>query len=344
MSPENVIPTKEEQIHPLTTCLRAWAESVARGTGIETNRARVLDVFRELPVDIENLDTIKAYYRLAGYVRSQGLDAALPMLHSAVQQLPETPNTRQVELLGFTYLMALGAEQSTTIEQMGIKVDLQTFGARLGHAEDFNHEDWLTSLSMITWYKNTQQEMQAKSKVMDQNVHDLVTLNPPAITLDHTASMYDNVVRAIYPNSHNFQTFREQKTMFDGLISIISDLRLRLFAINYSAEGRRAAFEQYLDEYNAALTKPIGNPSRNLAKLFTTYLVIHPHQDGNGTMTRTFMNYYSVRRDLPIINWDFVKTDQTTQKSLQDAFEKYVYDGTKLPLEDWFDGQVFSQR
>lgn len=175
--------TEEAQVPLSTTLVQEWAESVVSGTDREGSRSRVIEAFQDLPQAIENQELLRAYYRTINFVNRHQLKEVTPILRAVAGKLPDKLSAEQLELLFFTTLVTIGAQESDTVKELQVNIHLDEFGSRLGHAKDFNSEDWLTSLLMIGWYKGEQRETQAKTKVRDLNLQYLLGLILPRLLL-----------------------------------------------------------------------------------------------------------------------------------------------------------------
>jgi hypothetical protein len=117
--------------------------------------------------------------------------------------------------------------------------------------------------------------------------------------------MYGQVARAIYPAVTKVTTFREETLSEDAAVKDLTsgNYLLENYAQGETAEERKEIMDDYLQSYNLMIESPWFMPEFDLAKIYMVYLTIHPHVDGNGTMARTLVDYYSIRTGRHRIDW-----------------------------------------
>ena len=334
---------KEALFNPTTSIIRDWATAVVNGNPSGETRARVLKAFNNVHKELRGHDLASNSQAVLSFATRHELKEALPLLRTALQKLPEQPTSEQLELIGFAALTFLTTHELATPDSYNISLDLTPFGVRLYNAKAINSEDWLQTLSMVVWHKGSQMEARIKKKVRDTNLQYLVDNHTHTITLKDIEAMHTRVISAVYPRAHTIQTFRDTENMFDADARFIVDPKLHIYASTNDAEGRKRMLDRYFDNYNTKVALPSSNPEKDAAMLYMMYVTIHPHLDGNGTMSKTMVDYYLVKNNLPRIDWDSIKTDKGVQEAFYYAFEDYLYLGKKKPLETWFDQQITSR-
>jgi len=259
--------------------------------------------------------------------------------------LSAVPTIEQMEVMGIAALMDYTLPKS---EEEVVSVKPNELIPRMSNAQSLNaHEDWLTSLAFVTYYKDFQFEASVKNRAYEDGVTYLQSLKSGA-TLDAIQHVYGNLIKAIYPSIDGTAPTIEEGicTMHKGMVLMSNMLSPNLFAysnlIGNEKPGRlkRNHLNDLLDDYNRALEDREGEDDKNkqserLAEIFAKYVFIHPHPDANNSMARILVNNYLATHGYMQIDWSKLKTDDKANKEFNEhVFNWWMYE--EWELTDWF--------
>ncbi len=303
---------------PSTSIVLDWARNVvAPGNKDKQLRNRVISLYADLPQIINGNSSRGVHARLSQYANDHNWRVLAPQVTRLVSQLPETISDEQRELAGLVGIMNVAIDRQT--DKPGISFSADEFLSRRANLEYFGEEDWLTSLAFLVEINGQKKERERKNLAQTQNLTYLEDLDRP-VQLDDIKNMYGNVATAIYPQAVNISPIRDFSLSEDeGLILIAQNTSLEHFVENQTAGDRERAVRLFLDIYNYRLNSPWFQPEYDLAWIYSVYLAIHPHPDGNGTMARTLVDNYCLKTGIDRIAWGEIE-------SHTDAFIQYLSD------------------
>lgn len=239
------------------------------------------------------------------------------------------PTLEQMEAIGIAALMGIALPKRETVI-----INPGELKPRITNALSLNaHEDWLTSLAFVTYYKDFQFEANVKNRAYKEGITYLQTLKAGEITFDDIQHVYRNLIKAVYPSiedeppiivSSRMTIHREMallKNMLNKKLLVYSEL------IENESPDRliRKNLNDLLDDYNRALEDredegDIYKHAERLAEIFAKFVFIHPHPDGNNSMARILTNNYLITHGFKQIDWSKLKTDGKANEQ----FNSYV--------------------
>lgn len=325
--------------HPLVQ----WAEAVV-GNSDPNNIGELRHSLVEMYHDLSHATDKRGDWNVTNYAQSRNWKTIAPELKSIVSSIRRgDPSEAVLELLGFTKVLC-----RTTVSQdsylENISFDPEEYSARRDYVDFFQgSEDWLSTMGKIIWINRKQWEAQVKEQAKVENLDYLLTRSTGEVNIDDIERTYRNQIRIIYPNAKNIPIFRDGKIDLDyHLYEYSKNKNLAPFLHKSDPYQREQAVQTYLERYNN-LAGEKRNASSDLAWMYATYISIHPHWDGNGTMTRTLVDHYLHRNGLPDINWYAIKADGRELTGLNEAEEKYAFEGDESPLQRWFQIRIGSK-
>lgn len=351
LQPSDVLQV-ERVSHPVI----AWVEAVLANFNSPQLRSAVIDRYPDLPTIMRR----GGFWPHREYGKAHDWADIEPDLTRIGLELTAADTTAQKEVVGLAYLVHDAVGGVTRVSgngafyPLGIRVYILEYKGRLDWGEDFqDSEDWLEALGNIVWVQDRQVEAQAKDQATVSNSIHLSTLQNRVGIVD-IEQVYADIVRAVRPKAQLVQTFRQGKNEFDGPLQIavflheIGNQELAPYIAGRSATDRRSTVLRFLSRYNYYREKPSGTETEALAWIFGTYLSIHPHPDYNGTMTRTLINGYLLKRGLGPIDWSVIRQDPAAESELNKGRHEFAFRDDPYPLKRWFEehmecGKVFNQ-
>ena len=301
-----------------------WAVSVMSGSTNPELRGRVLNTYSGLTSILIDYDVFK-WKTVQDWVKSKGLDRIAPQLLVLVSAIPHELSPDQFELIGFTSFVMHSINDTASSHNHNIDLNFSELAARRNNLRDFGDEDWLTSMAFLVKRDGRKKEQEVKTKAAEENLDYLSRVSSRRITLEDIEFMYQRVTNAVYPQSRQVMVFRDYALAEDRGVELA--IKGNPLLSHYLMSDKRNAIKYYLREYNAILDFP-SSAEYDMSMIYATYLTIHPHADGNGTMARTLVDHYCDRRGIARVDWSKMSNHSR-------ALGAYMFGNTE-PMELWF--------
>lgn len=321
-----------------------WAQAVLHGTSDPVLRERVVDMYGDLPVVLNN----GGFWAHSDYAEGVDWRDIEPELTATALALP-SETSEQKEIIGFATLVNDSIRGkwggNGAFYPRGISLSTLEFLARHNFNEDFHDsEDWLGAIGNVVKIQGRQVEADEKFKALEVNSAVLASL-PTSLTITDLERMYEDTVKTIRPNAQQVPIFREGENNFDAPLKTkifvyrTGNQSLARFIRGRTSSARRDIMEDYLQEYNRLLNQPQGGEKEALSWIYGVFLHMHPHWDYNGTMARTLVNGYLLRRGFQPIDWQSVKESHEIGEQLDTGLLEYSNNRLYV-LQQWFGNQL----
>jgi fido (protein-threonine AMPylation protein) len=308
-----------------------WANIVAVGKTEPKLRREIITLYNDLPDFLSAKNSMRAIWGAASdYSISRRFETIAPHLATLTAKLPQELSSDQLELLGFTGFITSSLNLTELHRGQRVLLYSDEFAARRKNLEDIGDEDWLTTLGFLVERNGIKKEQVLKQQVREMNLAYLKNLKGKPVEIIDIEFMYKQVARAIYPQVKNVCIFREDAVANEAGIKIIASENYLTsdYVKANTAEERKNLIQDLLALYNYHISEPFFMPEYDMAEMYVAYITIHPHLDGNGTMTRTLIDYYCHCTGIPRIDW-------MKMSDPSNVLGKY-YIGYPTPIHHWF--------